>query len=142
MRIWHKDFITVLPREQLVSQWRELSAIAGSIQKNGTPNHLLVNFVLDYDLNHFISYTKLVHTEMLRRQYRPHESVWHKIASLKPNWKEVPYDDIYDEKMDDEYFKICYYNLREKYLCDGITDDDWELIALVYLQKFSKGKEG
>lgn len=37
MRLWHKDFIKALPREQLVTQWRELSAIAGAIQKNGTP---------------------------------------------------------------------------------------------------------
>ena len=56
MRLWHKDLISILPREQLVAQWRELSAIAGAIQKNGTPNHGLVNFVLDYDYNHFISY--------------------------------------------------------------------------------------
>ena len=47
MRLWHKDLISVLPREQLVAQWRELSAIAGAIQKNGTPNHGLVNFVLE-----------------------------------------------------------------------------------------------
>ena len=45
MRLWHKDLIDVLPNQQLVAQWRELSAIAGAIQKHGTPNHLLVNFV-------------------------------------------------------------------------------------------------
>ena len=43
MRLWHIDLISVLPREQLVAQWRELSAIAGAIQKKGTPNHILVN---------------------------------------------------------------------------------------------------
>lgn len=43
MRLWHKDFIKALPREQLVAQWRELSAIAGAIQKSGTPNHILVS---------------------------------------------------------------------------------------------------
>ena len=50
MRLWHTELIKVLPREQLVAQWRELCAIAGAVQKNGTPNHILVNFVLDYDL--------------------------------------------------------------------------------------------
>ena len=54
MRLWHTSLIPVLPREQLVSQWRELSAIAGAIQKKGTPNHLLVNFVMEYDFDHFI----------------------------------------------------------------------------------------
>lgn len=33
MRIWHTDLIKVLPREQLISQWRECSSIAGAIQK-------------------------------------------------------------------------------------------------------------
>ena len=47
MRLWHINLIKALPQQHLVAQWRELSAIAGAIQKNGTPNHVLVNFVLD-----------------------------------------------------------------------------------------------
>ena len=35
MRLWHTSLIKALPREQLVSQWRECSAIAGSIQTKG-----------------------------------------------------------------------------------------------------------
>ena len=50
MRLWHKDLIPYLPKEQLVSQWRECSSIAGAIIKNGTPNHGLVNYVLDYPI--------------------------------------------------------------------------------------------
>ena len=49
MRLWHTSLIKVLPREQLIAQWRELSACAGSIQQKGTPNHILVNFIIDYD---------------------------------------------------------------------------------------------
>ena len=45
MRIWHKSLIPVLPREQLVAQWRELGAIAGNLNTKGTPNHILVNKV-------------------------------------------------------------------------------------------------
>ena len=47
MRLWHKDMISILPREQLVAQWRELSAIASNIQTKGTPNHILVNKIMD-----------------------------------------------------------------------------------------------
>ena len=128
MRIWHTFLIDVLPREQLVAAWRELSAIAGSIQKNGTPNHLLVNFVLDYDYDHFISCTKIVRDEMTRRGYRTMDSVWNKIVALKPNWKEIQLGNIYHEKMNDEYEQICYWNLREKWLCGGITAADWQKI--------------
>lgn len=124
MRLWHKDFIKVLPREQLIAQWRELSAIAGAIQKNGTPNHILVNFVLYYPYDHFISYAQEVRNEMTKRGYKTMQSVFDKIVSLKPNWKKIPFEDIYKDKMDNIYFTICYYNLYEKILCGGISEPD------------------
>lgn len=132
MRLWHKDLIPVLPREQLVAQWREISSITGSIQKNGTPNHLLVNFVLKYDYDHFINYAAEVRLEMTKRGYRTMDSVWNKIISLKPNWDRLPRDEIYKYKMNPEYFKICYWNLREKFLCGGIDSKDWDKIEHVY----------
>lgn len=128
MRIWHKNFICVLPREQLVGAWRELSAIAGAIQKNGTPNHLLVNFVLDYDYDHFISYAYYVRQEMTSRGYRTMDSVWDKIVALKPNYTLLPLNDLYERKMDLTYANICYFNLFEKWLCGGISDEDWNKI--------------
>lgn len=128
MRLWHSSLIKVLPREQLVAAWRELSAISGSIQKNGTPNHLLVNFILDYDYDHFISYAYYVREEMTRRGYRTMNSVWEKITSLKSNYTILPLEVIYPEKMDTLYLNICYYNLYEKYLCGGIKQEDWDKI--------------
>lgn len=128
MRLWHKNFIKVLPREQLVGCWRELSAIAGAIQKNGTPNHLLVNFILDYDFDHFISYAYYVREEMTRRGYRTMDSVWKKIIALKPNYNILLLGAIYPEKMDLTYWTICYYNLKEKWMCGGINSEDWDKI--------------
>lgn len=128
MRLWHIDLISVLPREQLVAQWRELSAIAGAIQKKGTPNHILVNFVLDYDYDNFISYAAEVREEMTKRGYRTMNSVWEKITNLKANWIKLPHNEIYKEKMNNIYLEICYYNLYEKYLCGGIEEKDWNNI--------------
>ena len=125
MRLWHIDLISVLPREQLVAQWRELSAIAGAIQKKGTPNHILVNFVLDYDYDNFISYAAEVREEMTKRGYHTMNSVWEKITSLKTNWIRLPHNEIYKEKMNNNYLKICYYNLYEKYICGGIDGFDF-----------------
>ena len=122
MRLWHKDLIKALPQIHLVAQWRELSAIAGAIEKNGTPNHVLVNFVLDYDYDNFISYAYYLREEMTSRGIRTMSSVWDKIVKLKPEWTLLPLDKIYEQKMDDLYLKICYYNLYEKYLC-GMFDD-------------------
>lgn len=121
MRLWHKDLISILPREQLVAQWRELSAIAGAIQKNGTPNHGLVNFVLDYGWNHFISYAYYVREEMTCRGYRTMNSVWEKITSLTDgDYNILPRSEIYRAKMDDFYLMVCLYNLMEKVDCGMI----------------------
>ena len=127
MRLWHTSLISVLPKAHLVAQWRELSAIAGAIQKNGTPNHILVNFVTNYDYDHFISYAYYVREEMTKREIRSMNSVWDKILSLKPDYKLLPIDEVYKEKMDNLYLKICYYNLYEKYLC-GMFDR--EIVAI------------
>ena len=128
MRLWHTQLIKTLPNMHIQAQWRELSAIAGAIQKNGTPNHVLVNFVLDYDYDNFISYAYYIRQEATRRNIRTMNSVWEKITSLKPNYNLLPIEEVYKEKMDNTYLIICSYNLYEKYLCgmfnDKITIDE------------------
>ena len=128
IRLWHTQLLDVLPREQLVAQWREISACAGSIQKNGMPNHLLVNFIMDYDFDHFISYAYYVRSEMTSRGYRTMDNVWNKIVALKPNYTILPLEQVFLNKMDDMYLTICYYNLYEKYMCGGIKEEDWNKI--------------
>lgn len=129
MRLWHTSLIPVLPREHLVAQWRELSSIAGKIQLNGNPNHVLVNFVMDYDFDHFISYAYYIRKEMTDRGYRTMNSVWDKIVSLKPDWTLLPLEEVYKYKMSDFYLTICYYNLYEKYDC-GMFDNFDDIEAL------------
>ena len=134
MRLWHKVLISALPREQLVAQWRELSAIAGNIQTKNTPNHILVNKIIDYPYDHFITYASLIREEMTSRGYQTRNSVWDKIVSLKPNWKKINFKDLYFDWMDGQYLRICYYNLLEKYLCNGIKENDWEKISNTYFK--------
>lgn len=128
MRLWHKDLIPVLPREQLVAQWREISAIAGNINTKGTPNHILVNKIMDYPLDHFITYSAAVRAEMTQRGYRTMDKVWDKITSVCEDYTIVPIEEIYNEWMDIEYLTICYYNLKEKWMCGGIKQTDWDKI--------------
>jgi len=70
MRLWSKNLITTLPSKQLISQWREIMAIIGSIKKKGFPNHILVNKIMNYPLNHFSSYCKIVTDEIIKRGYK------------------------------------------------------------------------
>ena len=63
---------------------------------------------------------------MTRRGYRTMESVWKKITALtNDDYNILPINEIYSDKMDDIYFNICYYNLLEKHLCGGISNDDF-----------------
>ena len=82
MRLWHIDLIDVLPRQQLLGQWRELCCIASNIKKNNTPNHLLVNKILDFSWLHFKSYCVNVIDEMKKRGYKVCEEKGIKIISL------------------------------------------------------------
>ena len=135
MRIWHKDLIKVLPREQLVAQWRELSAIAGNLNTKGTPNHILVNKVLGYPRDHFISYALYVRQEMTRRGYRTMESVWEKILSTKDGAFElVRYEELFPNWHNYRYLTQCYYNLEEKYDCGGINEEQFNKIRERFLE--------
>lgn len=137
MRLWHKDLIQVLPQKQLVAQWREASAIAGSIQKNGTPNHGLVNYVLDYEFDHFISYCYYVREEMSRRGYRTTDSVWNKIVGLKSDYTLVPLKDLFFSHHNDRYIWQCYYNLQEKHDRGMISDNEWDKVN-EFMMRFNK----
>ena len=137
MRLWHKDLISALPREQLVAQWRELSAIAGNLNMKGTPNHILVNKVLDYPIDHFISYAFHVRAEMTRRGYRTMESVWNKIVATRGEsngYKLLPLEDLFPGWHNNRYFAQCYYNLEEKYDCGGINEEQFNKIREKFLE--------
>lgn len=84
MRLWHKDLISVLPIEQLATQWKELFIIVENIQTKNTPNHILVNKVVDYPYDHLITYAQLVRNEITNKGYQTRNSAWDKIVSLKP----------------------------------------------------------
>lgn len=131
MRVWHHVLIPFLPRAQLVAQWRELSTIAGNIKTKGTPNHILVNKVLDYDFDHFISYAYYIREEMTKRGYRTMDSVWNKIVSLKPDYNLLPINSLFPNWHNARYFKQCFLNLEEKYDCGAITEKEWERLLSV-----------
>lgn len=70
MRLWHIDLIPYLPRQQLLSQWRECVCIAKNLAEKGTPNHILVNRILNYPDYHFVEYINRVSQEMMKRGYK------------------------------------------------------------------------
>lgn len=135
MRLWHKDLISVLPDKQLIGQWRECCAIARNIAVKGTPNHLLVNKVMDYPISHLWEYGFLVMIEMERRQIKCDFGRFEKWID-KPYSLIVPdHDDLFADWHNERYLEQCYYNLQEKYDCGGITEEEWMLIKERYFGK-------
>ena len=132
MRLWHKDLIPVLPKQQLMGQWRECCAIARNIAVNGTPNHLLVNKVMGYPKWHFVRYAEMVADECFKRGYM---CDWNRIEKWLTEWQEgaVKYlggsdSIVYENWHNSRYFRQCYFNLQEKYDCGGISLDEWVAI--------------
>lgn len=130
MRLWHKDLIPYLPRQQLLAQWRECCAICSNWANKGTPNHLLVNKVMDYPSVHFWIYSARILSEMNDRGYRiskvSRNNFQKNYDCFKDNRLETSF--IFDSWHNDRYLKQCLFNLQEKYDCGGITEDEWKLI--------------
>lgn len=127
MRLWHKKLIPVLPRAQLVGQWRECCLIAKNISEKGTPNHLLVNKIMQYPIEHFIAYTDFVRKEMIKRGYKVDGK---RFTKWFADWEtfSILFEDVFKDWHNDRYLAQCIYNLQEKYDCGGITFSEWEKI--------------
>lgn len=128
LRLWHYKLIPYLPRQQLLSQWRECCCIAKSITEKGTPNHILVNRIMDYTIFDFVHYSKLVYFEMCKRKYNVN---WQKFAQYFPLYIGVPYwttEDLFKDWHNDVYLRQCLYNLEEKAICNGVPADEWQRI--------------
>lgn len=143
MRLWHKDLLSVLPQKQLVAQWRECCCIISNIAKNGTPNHILVNYVLDYSLDEFRRYAQLVINEMKHRGYkisiksiknfRKNAEVSESCFSIKRT------SELYEGIHNERYLIQCFHNLEEKYDRGMFSKEEYDkLLEYMQVERFIK----
>lgn len=134
MRLWAKQLIPYLPKLQLLSQWRECCAIAGSIAKKGSPNHILVNKIMDYPIDYFYYYTSYVIDEMRKRGYKVSDKSLINFTKNQPNFNlyrcimlriSIP---LYLDWHNKRYLRECLFNLEEKAMCNGIPKNEWKII--------------
>ena len=125
MRLWHKNLIPVLPKLQLLGQWRECCCIARNIAVDHTPNHLLVNKVMDYPKGHLWYYGFLIMQEMQNRGLQCNFGKFEQ-------WIDKPYalvtpdvHDLFADWHNDRYLMQCFFNLQEKNDCGGMTEEEW-----------------
>ena len=140
MRLWHKTLIPYLPKLQLLSQWRECCCICKNIADNGTPNHILVNKIMDYNAFNFWNYTFLIVEEMKRRGYKISTK---SLNNFKHNFfkkdlvgkdalllhdPSISFDRLFWSWHNKRYLRECLFNLEEKAMCNGISKDEWKII--------------
>ena len=143
MRLWHKDLIRVLPKDQLISQWRECIAVARRIELYGSPRHGLVNKVMDYPISHLYYYTDLVGCELFNRGYKVSPMALKKFEDimqrLDPDYDElVKEDELFEFWHTKDYLLQCYYNLQEKADCDLVNRYDWARIERYVSDRYSE----
>ena len=91
---------------------------------------------MEYPTIHFMEYTRLVVSEIIRRNYKvkgetqnifcknfkkfgdPNETL------IGANLERVLFENWHNER----YLKQCLFNLQEKYDCGGIPDNEWKRI--------------
>ena len=134
MRLWHTDLIKYLPKQQLLGQWRELNSIYAKEDK-----HILINFIYDniynidgkYDL---WIYSLYVIAEMKNRGYKikTKDKFENYFVEFKNNFTFKYAYEPFKIHMNEEYLKICCWNLYEKYIRgqQGFTEE-----AIIFIKK-------
>ncbi|SEN56380.1 Pyrimidine dimer DNA glycosylase /DNA-(apurinic or apyrimidinic site) lyase [Paenisporosarcina quisquiliarum] len=118
MRLWHHSLLNVLPKSQLLAQWRELNSIFAKEDR-----HILINYIYDYPKDDLFTYTQLVLHEMRSRNINIRT-----IDKMERYFGDGAFEVITNPFMhhhNEEYFEICYFNLKEKFM-RGQKDFDAE----------------
>lgn len=142
MRLWHYKFLDCLDDFHIVAQYRELLAIKNAIDKNGTPNHRLVNKVLDYSLLDFKIYAMKVEKELEKRNISFNKSKIDEIMTWQTDKFKITSDNkpLYDGWHNNRYLRQCYFNLQEKFDCGIVSEKAWARIDAKYHKEIKDTK--
>lgn len=131
MRIWSKALIEVLPKKQLMAMRYELGDM---IKQYPNIKHPLVNFANNYNSMVLYDYFMETINELAYRNINMNSKYNEEIINIacekgdvKTYFENPSFEWIFSED-NDEYFKICYWNLYEKKLRKMITDEEWQKI--------------
>ena len=109
MRLWHYELLPYLPKSQLLAQKRECDLIWKDIANGRRTNHVLINYIWDYDCPdlRLYMYYELLKEEFERRGFKFR---WSKNANTFCVSKENPFPIHHNNR----YLIECYFNLEEK----------------------------
>lgn len=118
MRLWHHNLLSVLPKSQLLAQWRELNSIFAKEDR-----HILINYIYDYSKDDLFTYTHLVLQEMRARDINIRT-----VDKMERFFGDGSFEKVknpFIHHHNKEYLEICYFNLKEKFM-RGQKDFDAE----------------
>lgn len=131
IRCWHYKLISYLPKSQLLAQWRELNSIFVN-----QPNHILINYVYKEPKAYLYNYSCAVIDEMRSRKYNISDSAFSHFVNYFEDFHNYMDKSMFPQH-DNEYLTICYYNLKEKYICGqkDFADEIWNKLHRFYYQE-------
>ena len=117
MRLWASELFEYLPKGQLLSQKRECDLIFKDYLNGKKTNHILINYIWNYDIEHLIKYYILLEREFSKRGFSFKRNYIDTIifevqcSKGKLTLPEVPYPMHHGQT----YLLTCFFNLREKF---------------------------
>ena len=133
MRTWDYRLIEYLPDNQLRGQRRECALIAHDIHTKGTTNHLLINRIMEYPIDDFLTYCLMVAREMEHRGFRMTNDSAVRLGNLG-TYRYVPQP--FAGWHNYGYLRCNMANLWEKHFCgigkSRITDEEWQRLCEGY----------
>jgi len=127
VRIWSKVLIPVLPTKQLKSMRYELGDM---IKQHPNIKHPLVKFANNYDIMFLYSYFMEVCKEMNNRNINMNKSYNDSICDIACSKTGSSKNYQFSED-NEEYLRICGWNLYEKHLRGMIPEEEWKRLEVV-----------
>ena len=127
MRLWHYKLVPYLPKQMLVSQWRECIAIKRQWE-NGTLKHRLVSYVMYYHKKYLRNYAYLIMEEMRNRHINFKRSYFTELCNFGYDDGGIVSYNLYYKEHNDRYLKQCLYNLQEKFDRGIVSKEEWDEI--------------
>lgn len=127
MRLWHYELLPFLPKSQLLAQKRECDLILKDYKQGKRTNHILINYIHNYEIDYFITYYCELANEFVKRNFKFKDNAPFGEFILEPPFAEH----------NDEYLTICYWNLREKYIRGqkDFSAELWEKLDKFYKER-------
>ena len=128
LRIWSKRLIPILPTKQLKAMRYELGDM---IKQYPNIKHPLAKFANNYDCIYLFEYFEKVIQECEKRKINMNKSYNQEIIDIAVNKSSGTYDYLKDYTFledNNDYLKICLWNLYEKAIRNIITNEEWKPI--------------